>query len=623
MQTALLRLFNGVHTENKTQEFKQNERLIKRSCKNGYVVDPRIKVTAALLDIIEEFVGMSGEKANTTFHKSWKTIQDTPQETLWVQAIVHYITTYGFQTMGMYNDDTIYIPHEQLDIPEITEDVPLVFIEAMTASDILNDILRLGSSGIALHEETLNDIMEVVEAMQFDSDFIVEINNRELKARLNDFYGIVPDEPVEFLRYVISKLCNESLIIKNTYMVDKIKESNGKFLDELMKDAPANLASIFFRFKPLFLAMKSISKDKTFYNALRKNANKMHIPVKMNYLDMVTAEIRAGTFDVDIMLRALEKASVFRKIKLAYALKARLNACESIVYCIRNGRGWATDFSWDPKLVDKTEAVYNIVYEAIVEDIKKNVDGRTIYIPNYINYAVPSTEKMFTGFFPRGSYVTGEEDLIVGIHWTNNVNRRVDLDLSAICSNSKIGWDSRYNSDDKSILFSGDITSAPKPKGATELFYMKNGCVEPFLLVVNDFNHRSNSPVDTRIIFAHEKIKNLNRNYMVDPNNIIALANIVIDKKQTILGLMTPVDNENRFYFCNASVGTGNVSVNNSPMKHSLNYMISSMIDSISLNTLLEDAGATLVNEKPKGDEYINLDPSVLDKHTVIDLIVR
>ena len=271
----------------------------------------------------------------------------------------------------------------------------------MTADEILDKIIELGS-GIALMQETLKDIMTIVEFNKYDSEFVEKIKNRELKALLFDYYGIVPKEPVEFLRHLISKLTDESLVIKNKYLINKIKESNGKFLDELLKQTPNNLAEIFFRFKPLFLAMKSISKNKTFFNRLRKKANELHKPLPEDYLNNVTMRIKRNSLNLDFLKKKLGTATIFRKIRLAYALKFRENVGDSIVYQIRNGRGWATGFHCEGNVED----ALNVVSDSIVNDIRSNVEGKTIYIPENVNYALPATEKQFTGYLPTGSYVS-------------------------------------------------------------------------------------------------------------------------------------------------------------------------------------------------------------------------
>jgi len=614
MKTELLKLFNAVLVENKRKK-KISDDILERTIKNGYILQPAIRPDTELLDLIETVVGISGEKANAAFHKSWKIVKESSELQLVMQQILHYITTYGFEAMGIYSEDSVYIPREVLEFPE-AERIPLVVVKAMTSEEVLEAIVKLGC-GIALSEESLNDIMTIVEQSKFDSAFVEKIKNRELKARLYDFYGICPSDPVEYLRYVISKLTDTSLLIKNNELINKIKISNGKFLDELLKNAPEDLASIFFRFKPIFLALKSISRNKTFFNRLRKQANKMHKPMPEDYLNSVTSHIKNKDLDMKTLNKKLSNASIFRKVRLAYALNFRLNSPEAIVYRVRNGRGWSADFAWTE--TSATNEALDAVVSSIAENIKKNVEGKTIYIPKMVHYAMPATEKQFTGSLPTGTYVSVPEDLIVGVHWTNT-DRRIDLDLSISDAGGKIGWDGSYRSSDCEILFSGDVTDAPKPKGASELFYVKKGKVTSKILALNYYNHDENSPVPTKIIVAQEQIKRFGNNYMVDPNNIIASTNILIEQRQNVLGLVTNVEDENRVYFANVILGNAisfSFNVNAERMRQ---YFVSSLINSLELNDVLKKAEAIVVHEKPEKD-FVDLSPEALDKTTFIELL--
>lgn len=618
MERATLRLFKAIQTEN-DERTKRSDTFTQECVRNGFVVDPRVKLTNDRINTIKEIVGISGEKANSSFHKSWSVIENTPQEALWLQAIVHYVTTYGYENLGIYSEETVYIPNEKLEIPDIKDGVCLNVVKAMNKKQILNAIIRLGGSGIALSQETLNDIMTIVRGNGYSKTFVKKIKNRELLALLNEHFGLTPSDPVEFLRYVIAKLCDETLLIKNRFLIGKIKESSGVTLDNLMKDAPKDLASIFFRFKPIFLAMKSISKDKSFYNRLRKQANSMHVPVELSYLDQITSEIKNGTLNITRLHGNLIGASIFRKIRLAYALKSRFNPGDSIVYKIRNGKSWVDDFEWassSDKILDET---FGLVYNYIVSDLTQRIKGKTVYIPEGIVYAIPATEKQFTGEYPTGSYVSVPHDMVVGIHWTNT-DRRIDLDLSMVNAGGKLGWNSYYRND--GYMYSGDMTNAPKPYGATELFYCKKNVGDPMLLTVNYFNYYKDSPVPSKIFVGSEKIRNTSRKYMIDQNNILASPNIVIDKKQTILGMVARVDGENRFYISQVNIGGGNVSYASDRTIQTLEFMKKNLINSLSLNDLILDSGAKIVHEIPEDEDFIDLSPSVLDKNTIINLLV-
>ena len=617
MIESTLRLFKAIQVENKIPRAISH---LERTLKYGYILDPSIPQSSTVLNTIEKVVGLSGEQANASFHKSWAVVRDTPMETLVIQQIVHYITTYGFERLGIYDKDTVYIPKEALNIPEISlKELPITVVRAMTREEILAGLVELGS-GVALMKETLDDMMSIIKSNHYNSDFVQGIKNRELKALLCDLYGIVPTEPEEFLRYLVGKLVGEALIIKNDELINKIKASDRKILDELLEKAPSNLASVFFRYKPLFLAMKSISANKSFFNRLRKQANRMHVPLPGDYLNDVTSQIKNRALDPDKLAGKLEGASIFRKVRLANALRYRLHSTDSVVYRVRNGRGWATEFDWPESVGVRTKQALEVVYESIVSDIRKNVEGKTIYMPKWMHYTVPATEKQFTGNFPTGSSVAISGDTIVGIHWTNTDGRRIDLDLSVIDESGKTGWDSYYRSDDLKVLFSGDMTDAPPPHGATELFYFNGAVVDPKIIMVNFYNFASDE-VECDLLVAQEKVTKFTHNYMVDPNKILARAKTNISKKQNVIGLVASINGENRVYFANMSIGTSITAGMNDQSMRARAYLINSVTTGMDLRELLFFAEAVVVDERPEEGEYYDLSPEALDKMSILKLL--
>jgi hypothetical protein len=337
-----------------------------------------------------------------------------------------------------------------------------------------------------------------------------------------------------------------------------------------------------------------------------------------DYLNNVTSQIKRykKLYTLDTHLK---NATIFRKIRLAYALQNRLNSCDSIVYKIRNGKGWATEFTWPSYLEDSTEVVLETVLNSISVDIMSNVYDKILYIPEYVHYTLPASEKQFTGNFPTGSSISVPEDMIVGIHWMNTIHK-VDLDLSVIGESGKTGWDASYRSNNRRVLFSGDVTSAPKPNGASELFYLEGCQNEPRILWVNYFNFCSDG-VPAKILVAHEKVTKLNKNYMIDVNNILATANINISKKQTMLGLIAGVDNDNRFYFSQTSIGNSISARVDRISTMSRKYLVNTLINSIDLKDVLLRAGAIITDKVPMNDNYIDLSPESLTKTTIIDLL--
>lgn len=616
MHAATLHLFNAVYvTDYNTSGIPQD--VSEHTIRQGYVMDPRITPNRKLLAIMDRVVGLSGEKANAAFHKSWATVAHNDRETLVAQQLLHYLTTYGYKELGIYDKDTVYIPAEKLELPSIADDIPLTMVRAIDTDELIERIVQLGQ-GIALAESTLDSIVLIIKEAALPASLVDRVGNRELLARLYEHFGMVPSDPVEFLRYVLVRVADRSLLIKNQATIDALAGAPQKELDSLLEKAPENLASVFYRFKPLFLAMKKASNNKAFFNRLRKDAVKQHAPLAEDALNAVTRQIKRGTLDLDRLTQRLETASVFRKIRLAYALKARMKAGDSIVYKVRNGRGWATDFDWPDALQEATQAAYNCVMGSLCKALAPKLAGKTVFIPEELRYALPASEKMFTGHFPTGSSVAAPHNLIVGIHW-ENTTRQIDLDLSAV-GETKIGWDGQYRTDDGEVLFSGDVVDAPAPLGASELFHFRGQKPREALLLVNYYNYEAGDPVAANLLIANERPESFGHNYMVNVNNLMAKANLTIEHKQTVIGLVATRKGKARIYFAHTAVGNNVTSRVSKVSMQARDYLVNSLVDSIDLREVLKGAGAQVRNRRD-GDEDFDLAADKLTKSTFLELL--
>ena len=532
------------------------------------------------------------------------------------------MSTYGQQPHGKRrrsDPSTIFIPKEQLDLPSVNEDLPITWISAITAQQIKSRIIQLGA-GAALTELTLNDIIEVVRSNGFAPDYLSDIANHELLARLYTHYDLAPTEPVDYLRYLIYRTTDDTLLIKNEVMIDKIKNLDpvkAGLLDELIAKAPDNLASIFYRFKPIFLALRSVSNNKTFFNRLRKQAVKRHQPILPDYLGSVTQQLLQERLVLSELKARTDQASIFRVIRLAYALDYRLQGNQSIVYPVRNGTGWASEFNWPQSLHRETLSALEVVVQSICNKIKHNVDGRKIYIPDYVHYALPLSEKQFAGPFPTGSYIDVPRDMVFGIHWLNVGEQQTDLDLSLVSASKKMGWDAEIR--DGSVMFSGDITDAPAPDGATELFYLRD-TEEPQLVLCNYYNYSAEHPVEATLIVANDAPAKLGSNYLIDPNKIVARIPVTISRRQNIVGLVRTSDS-NRFYMSNISVGCGITSREDENSRHARNYLSAKFSSStLDLAQIIEKAGG-IVSGNSSEQADINLAPETLSQADLLELL--
>jgi len=624
LNLATLRLFNGIQI-NLASKVNINAKTYTRMIQNGYVLDPRIAATPSTLTDVEAVIGLSGTKANAALHKSWDKVANAPIGQLIREQIVHYLTTYGFEWLGCYDSDLIYVPAERLEIPNLDLDkIPLTVVHAYTAEELSDLIVKLGG-GIALSEQTLVDIMTVVEANNFSIKIADAVHNRELQCRLFDYFGTVPQDAESFLRYVIYRLTGETLVIKNAYLINRIKtvgKENSKLLDSLMdKASPVGLARIFLRYKPLFLALRSISHNKALFNRIRKMANDYHRPLPKDYLNSVTEQIKHDKLDLATLQAKLDKATIFRKIRLAHALQFRLNNPSSIVYRIRNGKTYTTDFTCVRGTLRQTQAALSATLDSISSSLAKIVKGKTVYIPENIEYTLPATEKQFTGNIPTGSYIDIGDNLVAGVHWfdLHCPRQRIDLDLSIINADGKIGWDGQWRTGDRGILFSGDMTAAPKPKGASELFLVRDKLRSVNLLCLNHFNRYGLTPPIPYTIFAGTMQGKLKHRCAIDPNDMLITAHVQLETRTNIVGLIT----NGRFYFANMG-GQAVRSIHGGKYAHQVrSYLANKVQNGIYLRDMLIDAGAKVVTEQPtdENDEYINLAPENLTKTSFLDLL--
>lgn len=632
MNKATIRLFKSVLVNKQSKSGKFDTSILKKTFPLGYVITPDI--TSEVKDInilisqisqINDILGISSEQLNSSFHKSWTKIKNASDEQLLLEQVIHYFTTYGFEELGIYDKNSIYIPSEELNVPSLDEGVNVIVIKGITLNELKEKVLKLLNTGIALNQKSIEDILLISKTLKLTSDEIESVKNKEVKCALYNEFNLFPDNPTEFLRYILYKLTGKTLLIKSPAVIKEVAEAkydssiDKVFEKYIEKNGEEKLAQIFYRFKPIFLAVRKTKKLKKIINKARKNAYKYHKPMPEDYLNSITGKIKnKEKIDISVLKSELDKVNVFRKIRLAYALKYRTKEdVDSILYKIRNGKGYATEFSFSEQATAKK--ILTEVVDSISKDVSKNVKGKKIYIPDNLNYSLPATEKLFTGYFPSGTYVDISSDMIVGINWKNAKSTRIDLDLSMVNADAKIGWDGSYRSGNNEILFSGDMTDASGKNGSTELFYIKKQHKKSYLLYVNYFNRRESVEVPFKIIVAKERPVDFKQNYMVNPNNLIASAETTLNVKEKILGLVIVTSTGNRFYFSENEMGKS-ITAGCSPYsEHARQYLSDFYENTIELKDILIKAGAKLVSKKATAD--IDLSPEKLEKDTIISLI--
>ncbi len=529
----------------------------------GYIVAPSAAHLSQEIVSYYEQENLDGNQLNQTFHKSWATVQNSSRAELLAHQLTHYFSTYGLEALGI-ESDFIYLPDEVSEVPELKK-TPVRIIRGLSADALAERVYGLVNSGVALADETLNDLLQLLVEIDRLPETTAGVRNREFAILLSDRYDILPDTPVEFLRFLVFKATGEALLIKDKATISAIKASDFDPTPWIARFGPERAAQVFRRFKPLWLAFKRTQgqaeggpSDKlrqlftptigtevsAMINRLNKLAQTHHRPLPEDYLNTVTAR---DTIDADELKAALDKANAFRKIRLLYALNTRLGGGEFLMYRIRNGRSYVQPAKPPRGRAKQWKKAYKIVYDHLAGGL--DVRGKTFLMSKGVHLALPATEKMFVGPMPVGSFVSLPDALTVGIYWRNEWGAR-DLDLSATAL-SKVGWNASYN--ENGVTYSGDITNAPD--GATELLRFGQDVTDPYLVQVNVFSGRS----DTQFKVFVGRSDEVKENYMLRPDELKAEVKLTTNLRQQIIGLVVPHPKGNRFVFCN--VGAGNRAV--------------------------------------------------------------
>jgi hypothetical protein len=534
---------------------------------------------------------LNGNDLNKTFHKSWQKIKESSRIELLIEQINHYISTYGSDFQN-----EIYIPKEILNVPDLKLNFKV--IKAYTQEEMQEKCLSLLRSGIALKEETIDDLLYILHTeLEYDFTGKENIRNKEAVIKIADRYDIYPENSVEFFRYVIYKTTRTTLLIKSNDLIDDIKKSkfNPTYLFENF--GLEKMAEIFNRFKPLFLAYKNRA-PKTI-NKISKLSKLHHQPLISNPLNNAT-NILLENSD----LHWLENATPFALFKALSACYSRMYGQNTFVYRIRNGKSWTKRGT--------ATSVNELNYDFILNYLKSkyNLSEKKFYFPKDVAFGLPTSEKMFVGNIPTGTRFYGER-LAVGIYWEDAWGAN-DLDLSGLNIAGKIGWNAAYNQDNGQLMYSGDMTSAPN--GAVEYLYANKYLNTPTLVMNSVFSGDSNCGY--KIVIG--KGDDISYDYMMNPNNLFAETKCNSVQKQTILGMLLPKDGKQCFVLLNFGAGNSHVSGTSEVSTMATNALYQQWYESISFNHLIEKLGAIITSEKEEADFDFSLETLEKDSFTKI-----
>ena len=561
---------------------------------------PMSSVPKAIAQTAISFYGYNNETFNRTLIESFATVANMPRDEFYLTQILHYLTTYGT------NFTTPFVVGARTFTPEETKALKITIIRAESASRSLERINELFATTVAPKAQNVHYYRALAPLATIAPE---EVKSRELMIMMCAERSIRPSDPETLFRYLVYCATKETLIIKNKSLIGMIKRAahnNIELINSLTEDEMKALASIFYRYKPLFLAFKT-PETASVINKIRRLAVKYHKPQSAN------------TIKNFVNLSSKEQATIIARatnrelIKLYNALAV---PSDIRLFQIRNGKIWIREEEKEGKVFDKICAASAIGIE--LHKRLKNYRGMTVYIPRGISYAVPYSEKQFSGAIPWGTAIGAtdkENAFTIGVHWVNDPDESgCDLDLHAHTPTRHFGWNSDYISGDGEIIYSGDMTNAPAPKGAAESFYINN-VNEPVILTLNAFNAKSNKQF--QFFMTEGEDDKMRERATFDASKLISapLPLAFADKSSLSLGIF---DNKT-FYVYGGNVAEGAVPSRDYPKF--IEALLNRMSSTYRFEALASALKINIVHEAPKDTPFLDLSPEALTVNTLLDFV--
>lgn len=672
LQTSILKLFKGIVYDDSDELKEYNKSFIIDFLSNGIILDDTaIKIVSQndnqkLLEIINNLYGKPNY-LNNTFYKSYSDVSEASDLKLFLDKILHYLTTYGFENLGIYDESTVYIPNKEIGLEISSEPIYFTKIKTYSINEVKLKVINMLNSGIALKHETINLLINIIKDLNIIADInIDDIKNREAKCIISYELSLIPDNGDDILRTLVYIALKNTSLIRSVRVFRDIQltlyTNPSRFIDcynyikKLNKESTIKtISETFLRNKQLWLAFKfhddTFNSDQVdvgivkfinkFINKLRKQAIHNHKSIKIAYsLSNVKYEIIASAIDNNYK-KLTKNETIYSKIKAYNYIISLLNIDNEDFnyknYRIRNGKTYSIE-KQNKKVINVNlyKSLSIKLYDDISNTIKQKIGDNKIYIPKNIVYVTPVSEKKFVDGIPELSYIKIENSLNIGVHWENVVSNEqeinTDLDLKLVGIDSMFGWDAEYR-EKNDILFTGDLTVAPiKRGGATEAFLISNN-KSAKLLMLNNYTNRCD--VDYKLMIEDVNMLEEIKTKFIDCKSGVYKeqddkerfkANTIFDLNKTLtlnskIGYCAfsqkniGVYKDNKFYFTGSQIGQGATTIRTDYIDTYLKAIQNEAENHLSINELLKDY---LVEDKK--DAQIDLSLDNITNDTFINL---
>ncbi len=312
---------------------------------------------------------------------------------IFLDKIQSYMEDYVRKNSDTAYKSPLYIPNEALGLSAEAKPVKITIIDAIDRAEVEARVRKMLKTFPEFSEETAEDILTIIDFLNIKLN-LDEVLSKSLEVKLFQRYDILPDDPVEFLRYMIFITSGATEFPKDESEIENIRRPHGKFIrtvaeyyfsQYIEKNGLDKLVNIFRRFKPLWLALASYSEPfKSAIKKIRKLSSQYYKTFTPQLLERLTP---AENINLGELKAELAKITTFKKISLVNDLICRNAALEII----------------------------DVIINSIAADIQPKVQGKKIYIPANFNYAAPDSDKNFICGVPEGSSYTMGESCVVGV----------------------------------------------------------------------------------------------------------------------------------------------------------------------------------------------------------------
>ena len=518
MSQSSLKLFGVVPDKGKVGE-------VHLLVEYGVVVSPR--AAYALTDIKKHLkeTGVGTAERNSSFWKDWVSILNMSDYEMRLDQIMHYLSTYGLELFGIdsVKEGFVYIPEGVFD-NSVPKKIQAIF--AVEPAELIDRCFSLLNSGMALSQETIGNIISVLGECGYVITGEETIRNREAEILFYVISGKLPVGSSTLFRYLVYHFTGQSMVINDKKTNEAIKASGLK-LPPLEEKQMIALAQSFNRYKDLWMAIKDANpKNRSVVNRISKLSKKHHKPMPVNVLNTLTSKY----YTPAQIQEAAKNATVFQIVRVINSLRLRRANPEGSVYRIRNSRIWTS------LVKPLSESHHQYTEQILINTLRQRFAEVKAYVPDFVDYSIPTTEKSFVGNIPEGTvmrFPVNKQALLLGVHWDEE---HTDLDFRADSAGFSIGWNTNFRTANRGIMHSGDMTVAPKPYGASEWIYFEN-LNGTYNLRLNIY--RAGSKFDKKFKFIIGRSSNaIVKNYSIAPEEVLTSYVVSMEDKEASLGMV-------------------------------------------------------------------------------------